>query len=257
MRVLILTHHYPPEVGAPQTRLSGTARFLRDRGHEVTVVTAMPSYPTGVIPPAYRGTPRGGEWIDGIRVERTWTFARPGGSIRLRLANQLSFAASALAALPAVGRQDVLLVESPPLFVGLPGAIFSGALRAPMVLHVSDLWPAVPIELGALSNPWAIRAARLFERGVYMASRRLIVVTERWRDQLVQDGVSAHKIDLVSNGVDATFLNPDSAAARVERASVRAALGLADRTVVGCIGTVSYVYGYDTILEAASLLAAD
>jgi hypothetical protein len=50
MRVLILTHHYPPEVGAPQTRLSGTARFLRDRGHDVAVVTAMPSYPTGMIP---------------------------------------------------------------------------------------------------------------------------------------------------------------------------------------------------------------
>src|SRR6185369_12630009 len=115
MRVLILTHHYPPEVGAPQTRLSGTARFLRDRGHDVMVVTAMPSYPT--------------------------------------------------AALPAGGRRDVILVESPPLFLGMTGAVFGAALRAPMVLHVSDLWPAVPIELGALSNPWAIRAARVFERG--------------------------------------------------------------------------------------------
>src|SRR6476660_9477197 len=164
MRVLILTHHYPPEVGAPQTRLGGTARFLRDRGHDVAVVTAMPSYPTGVIPPAYRRTPRRSERIDGIQVERTWTYARPGGAIRLRLANQLSFTASALAALPAVGRQDAILVESPPLFLGMTGAIFGAALRAPVVLHVSDLWPTVPIELGALSNAWVIRAARLFER---------------------------------------------------------------------------------------------
>src|SRR3954466_14594872 len=83
MRVLILTHHYPPEVGAPQTRLSGTARFLRDRGHDVRVVTAMPSYPTRIIPPAYRGQLRLRERIDGVPVERTWTFARPGASIRL------------------------------------------------------------------------------------------------------------------------------------------------------------------------------
>jgi glycosyltransferase involved in cell wall biosynthesis len=257
MRVLILTHHYPPEVGAPQTRLSGTARYLREHGHAVTVVTAMPSYPTGVIPEAYRRAPRLRETIDRIRVERTWTYARPGASIRLRLANQMSFAASALAALPSVGQQDVLLVESPPLFVGMPGAMFSRVLGAPMVLHVSDLWPAVPIELGALSNPWAIRAARLFEQGVYAASRRLIVVTERWRDQLVRDGVAADKIDLVTNGVDASFLNPETARATAERAAVRAELGLADRMVVACIGTVSHVYGYDTILEAASLLAAD
>ena len=49
------------------------------------------SFTPGVIPPAYRRSPRRREWIDGIRVERTWTYARPGGSIRLRLANQLSF----------------------------------------------------------------------------------------------------------------------------------------------------------------------
>jgi colanic acid biosynthesis glycosyl transferase WcaI len=162
-----------------------------------------------------------------------------------------------LATLPAVGPQDVLLVESPPLFLGMTGALFGAALRAPMVLHVSDLWPAVPIELGALSNPWAIRAARLFERAVYLASRRLIVVTERWRDQLVRDGVAAGKIDLVTNGVDAVFLDPDTAEARSERAAVRAQLGLADKLVVGCIGTISYVYGYDTILDAAALLADD
>jgi glycosyltransferase involved in cell wall biosynthesis len=257
MRVLILTHHYPPEVGAPQTRLSGTARFLRERGHDVAVVTAMPSYPTGVIPAAYRRAPRIRERIDGIPVERTWTYAQPGNSIRVRLANQLSFTASALAALPAVGRRDVLLVESPPLFLGMTGAIFGAALGAPMVLHVSDLWPAVPIELGALGNPLAIRAARLFERGVYAASRRLILVTERWRDQLVQDGVPAAKIDLVTNGVDARFFDPARPEQKAEREATRGRLGFSGKVVVACIGTVSYVYGYDTILEAAGLLAAD
>ncbi len=257
MRVLILTHHYPPEVGAPQTRLSGTARHLRDQGHDVVVVTAMPSYPHGIIQSAYRRTPRHSEMIDGIRVERTWTFARRGSAIRLRLANQLSFTASALAALPAVGPQDVILVESPPLFLGLPAAIFRAALGAPMVLHVSDLWPAVPIELGALTNPQVIRAARLFERVVYAASARLIVVTERWRDQLIADGISADKIDLVTNGVDARHFDPATPSAAAERDHVRAEFGLTGKTVVACIGTVSYVYGYETILDAAALLAAD
>jgi glycosyltransferase involved in cell wall biosynthesis len=126
-----------------------------------------------------------------------------------------------------------------------------------MVLHVSDLWPAVPIELGALSNPQAIQAARLFERRVYAASKRLIVVTERWRDQLAASGVSAEKIDLVTNGVDATFLDPDSPQAARERTTVRAQLGLERKTVVACVGTVSFVYGYETILEAAARLAAD
>ena len=254
LRVLILTHHYPPEVGAPQTRLSGTAAFLRSRGHEVLVVTALPSYPTGVISPAYRGRRLVRERIDGIPIVRTWTWARPGASIRLRLANQLSFAASAPLALPRVGKRDVILVESPPLFVGIAGALYSAALRAPMVLHVSDLWPAVPIELGALRNPLAVRAAELFERAIYRASRRLIVVTDRWARQLVARGIPPGNLDLVTNGVDTGFFDPAGVESR--RAELRRELGVADDvTLVACIGTVSNVYGYDMILDAARRLA--
>ena len=254
LRVLVLTHHYPPEVGAPQTRLSGTAAFLRSRGHDVLVVTALPSYPTGSIPPAYRGRHLVRERIAGIPVVRTWTWARPGGSIARRLANQLSFAATAPFALPRVGRRDVILVESPPLFAGLTGALYAAALRAPMVLHVSDLWPAVPIELGALRNPLAIRAAELFERAVYRASRRLIVVTERWARQLVMNGVPSEKIDLVTNGVDTAFFDP--LRAQAGRIATRGELGIADdATLVACIGTVSNVYGYDVILDTARRLA--
>ncbi len=233
MRVLILTHHYPPEVGAPQTRLSGTAAFLRARGHYVRVLTALPSYPTGIVPPTHR---RAGlfqsEWIDGVRVERTWTYARPGASARVRLANQLSFAASALLALPRLGRPEVILVESPPLFLGATGALLGRALGAPTVLHVADLWPEVAIQRGALSNAAPIRAARLFERGVYRASGRLIVVTRTWVEQLIRQGVPREKIDLLTNGVDAEWLDP--ALARAERRRLRSAWSLDDQVVAAC-----------------------
>jgi colanic acid biosynthesis glycosyl transferase WcaI len=252
MRILILTHHYPPEVGAPQTRLSGTASFLRRRGHDVTVVTSMPSYPTGVIPPEYRHRWLCRERRDGIRVVRTPTFAHPDPGVRYRLANQLSFAASAPAALPFVRRPDVVLVESPPLFVGATAALFGAVLRAPIVLHVSDLWPAVPIQLGALRGRAAIRAAELFERLVYRISRRLIVVTESWVQHLLKAGVSRDKISVVTNGVDTDFLDPATAAD--DRARVRSALGLSEKVVVSCIGTVSTVYDYDLLLDAADRL---
>jgi colanic acid biosynthesis glycosyl transferase WcaI len=252
LRVLILTHHYPPEIGAPQTRLSGTAAFLRSRGHDVRVVTAFPSYPTGIIPASYRGRVICEESIDGIPVHRTWAYARPGPSARTRLANQLSFAISALAALPLVGKRDVILVESPPLFLGPIGALFGLALGAPVVLHVSDLWPAVAIELGALRNPLAIRAAESFERTVYRLSRRIIVVTDPWRDQLVSRGVPAGKISLITNGVDIDALDPTVAGAAGLR--LRSALSLEGKTVAVCVGTMSNVYDYDCILAAARAL---
>jgi colanic acid biosynthesis glycosyl transferase WcaI len=252
LRILILTHHYPPEIGAPQTRLSETAVFLQSRGHDVRVLAAFPSYPTGLIPPAYRGRVIGVETIDGIRVYRTWTYARPGVSALGRLLNQLSFTLSAPLALPWVGRRDVILVESPPLFLGATGVLLGRLLGTPAILHVSDLWPAVAIQLGALRRRAVVAAATTFERAVYRLSRGLVVVTEAWVVELVGRGVPAHKIRLVTNGVDTDLLDPRVAAGG--RQAVRAELGLGDEIVVVCLGTVSQVYDYAAILHAAHRL---
>src|SRR5689334_12434720 len=100
MRVLFLTHYFPPEVGAPQTRIFELARRLRDGGDEVTVVTGIPNYPTGVIPAAYRGRLAMEEWIGGVRVLRRWVYATPNAGFARRIANHASFAASSLTAMP-------------------------------------------------------------------------------------------------------------------------------------------------------------
>nr|MDT0665302.1 hypothetical protein [Micromonospora sp. DSM 115978] len=53
-RVLLVSHYFPPEVGAPQARLSETARAWAADGFEVCVLTGMPNHPTGVVHPGYR-----------------------------------------------------------------------------------------------------------------------------------------------------------------------------------------------------------
>ncbi|HYL41639.1 MAG TPA: hypothetical protein VET90_10040, partial [Candidatus Binatus sp.] len=53
MRVLLLTHYYAPERGAPQTRLRETALELVRLGHAVRVVTGPPHYPDGIVQPGF------------------------------------------------------------------------------------------------------------------------------------------------------------------------------------------------------------
>ena len=52
--ILMVTHYFPPEAGAPQARLSALAGAWACAGDEVTVLTGMPNHPTGVLPPEYR-----------------------------------------------------------------------------------------------------------------------------------------------------------------------------------------------------------
>ena len=97
-RFLILTQHFPPEVGAAQIRLHAFAKQLQARGHEVRVVTAMPNYPRGEVFPEYRGQKIAREEIDGLPVTRTWIHPATGRNVVKRLLSYWSFAISSLPA---------------------------------------------------------------------------------------------------------------------------------------------------------------
>ncbi|MCA9501085.1 MAG: glycosyltransferase WbuB, partial [Nitrospira sp.] len=73
MHLIILTQYYPPEIGAPQARLSAIARHFVQRGHLVTVLTGMPNYPQGKIFPGYGGFIRR-ETYEGVEVIRTFIY---------------------------------------------------------------------------------------------------------------------------------------------------------------------------------------
>jgi hypothetical protein len=119
MKLAILTQYYPPEVGAPQARLSELAQQFVEEGHEVTVLTAMPNYPRGKLYPGYGGIYKD-EWHGKVRIIRTWIFPTKSVRFGLRMLNYLSFVFTSLVfGLIRLPRVDFLLTESPPLFLGL------------------------------------------------------------------------------------------------------------------------------------------
>ena len=117
MRILLVTHYFPPETGAPQARLSALASTWAADGDTVTVLTGMPNHPTGVLPPEYRGAIRRRERRDGYRVLRTWLYATPNEGIARKTLGHLSFMISSiLLGWRACGRADVVVVSSPTFF---------------------------------------------------------------------------------------------------------------------------------------------
>src|SRR5690348_16480698 len=112
LRIMFLTHYFPPEIGAPQARMFELAKRLNALGDEVTVVTAFPNYPTGVIQEGYRGRFAMDERMDGVRVLRRWVFATPNSGFFKRIVNWLSFVLTSLTATRKVGPVDVIFVQS-------------------------------------------------------------------------------------------------------------------------------------------------
>ncbi|MCA1711649.1 MAG: glycosyltransferase WbuB, partial [Actinobacteria bacterium] len=168
MKVLLVTHYFPPEVGAPQARLSEMARTWAADGAEVTVLTGMPNHPTGVVPPEYRAAVLRREQHEGCRVLRTWLYATPNEGFVKKTLGHLSFMFTAvLLGAWRTGRADVVVVSSPTFFSIGAAWLIARLRRAHLVVEVRDLWPAIFVELGVLTNARIIALLEWLEMAAY------------------------------------------------------------------------------------------
>ena len=253
MRILIVTHYFPPETGAPQARLSGLAAAWAADGDDVTVLTGMPNHPTGVIPLEYRGAIRRRERRGGYRVLRTWLYATPNDGIARKTIGHLSFMVSAvLLGWRASGPADVVVVSSPTFFSVGAGWLLARLKRARLVVEVRDLWPAIFTELGVLTNRRLIALLERLELAAYAAADTVIVVSDGFRANLIGRGVPAGKVHTIRNGVRSGEFDPQTRADPRLRARLGAGPG---DCLVLYAGTHGISQGLTSVADAAARLA--
>lgn len=253
MRILFITQYFPPEIGAPQNRISDLALRLADAAHTVTVLTAFPNYPEGRVADAYRRKLRMIDHWCGLRVVRTWIYATPGKGFVARLVNYFSFVLSSMIfGAGAVGGQDVVIVESPPLFLGLAGLVISRMKHARMVFNVSDLWPESAVALGVIRNRFLIQFADRLERFVYQRSD-LISGQTRGIVSNIAMRMPSKSVYLLTNGVAIERFRPACGETRKD-AVLRLEPSLQGKLVIGYAGLHGLAQGLETVLEAARLL---
>lgn len=249
MRFIILTQYYLPETGAPQRRLSDLAQRLTDQGHQVTILTAMPNYPTGKIFPDYGGWLRR-EIINGISVIRTLIYPTQKATFPHRLANYFSFViSSAIVGLFALPKADVLLVESPPLFLGLSAWWLSRLKRAKLIFNVSDLWPESVAQLGLIRrDSLTYHISQLLEHFCY---QQAWIISGQTRGIIadIQARFPNKAVFHLTNGVDIDQFGSDKF-----QAEVRASLAAPDELIVMYAGLHGLAQGVDQLIEAAHAL---
>lgn len=248
-RILFITPYYPPEKGAAAVRVSETATRLVKRGHQVTVLTTLPNYPTGIVPEQYRGHLLQEEELDGVRVVRVWSYTSPNRGFVRRVLAQLSFGCLApVLGAKAVGQPEAIILESHPLFNVIAGRILANLKHSPFIFMVSDLWPASAIQLGVLRNKFLIRMAEWMERSTYKRAGLIWALSGGIRDGIIECGIPAERVFLLTNGADLSMFSPrDKQQARTE-------LGWSDKFTVLYAGNFGLSHGLTTALAAARKL---
>jgi colanic acid biosynthesis glycosyl transferase WcaI len=242
MRILYLTQWFDPE---PHV-IKGLkfVRALQAAGHEVTVVTGFPNYPSGRIYPGYRLRPLQRERIEGVDVVRLPLYPSHDMSSLRRSLNYLSFFLSVLAFL-LFRRQrfDRAYVYHPPITVGLAAAVAGLFRRLPFILDVQDLWPDTLAAVGMAGGRRLMRPIGWLCAFVYRRAETIVAQSEGIRSMLAARGVPAGKLVTIHNWADA---EPNGVSQPAPLAP--------DRFVVVYGGNLGLAQGLGTVLEAAARL---
>lgn len=250
MKLLILTQYFPPEMGAPQARLYELAKRLHDRGHQISVLTAMPNYPTGKVFDGYRHKIYLQEDMDGIRVIRTWIYPSKSSRTLPRLLSYLSFVFSSIfLGIWGLGKQDVVLFESPPLFLVPAGLIIGRATGARIIMNVSDIWPDIIVRMGHTTGGPFLKAMYWLEKFGYEHSD-VVALTNPGAARQINERFAHVRTTVISNGVDTNLFRPD-----LRSDEVRASLGAGpdDFLVLYC-GLHGLAQGLEVVIGAAERL---
>lgn len=218
MKILLLTHYYEPEIGAPQRRWSAFIEHWTSAGHEVRVVCPPPHYPDRQAAAQWRGQysffkPASGAL--GETVVRT-PYLVHGFSGTVRLLDQLVVATCSLvwtlSAAAGGWRPDVIVATVPGLPSLLAGSAASRVIDRPLIAEFRDAWPDVvtgdmSTQVARQSLPRHLLKAAVFRSvtALQKQAATCITTTEGFATTLRERGIK--HVEVISNGAEtASFM---------------------------------------------------
>jgi len=251
MHILVVHQYYlrPDEAGG--SRWNQFARYWGQSGHKITILAGTVNYATGEKHPDYKGTFIVTEHdgpnvtIKRCHVSRTYNRSFLGRAWAYSSFTFSSTIAGLLAETP-----NIIICSSPPLTVGLTGALLSSYYRAPMIFEVRDLWPESAIDTAVLTNKWAIKFGYWLESFCYRHAAWINVLTPAFAESLVnKKAVSPSRLSIIPNGADLDLLQPGP-----RHNWVRQKYRLHNKFVVTYVGAHGRANHLIQLLQAARLL---
>ena len=250
MKILFLTDNFPPETNAPASRTYEHANVWVALGHQVTVITCAPNFPTGKVFDGYKNNWFTREKINGIDVIRVKTYITANAGFVKRTLDFMSFMLMGALAGLFVTRPTVVVATSPQFFTAIAGWFVAFVRRRPFVFELRDIWPASLSAVGLQQPGAVIYLLEKIELFLYRRASLIVSVTESFRVDLVGRGIDGNKIKTVLNGI--VLKNFSSTKSDAEKARKR--FGLEGKFLVGYIGTHGMAHSLSNILECAELL---
>lgn len=256
MNILLIHQYYLERQDAGASRFNEMTKVWAAAGHKVTVVSGMIHVNGRYKYPRYKGKFFfKDQYEPNITVLRCHVSESYNINFLGRLWGYFSFVFSSLLGIffKIKGPFDLVIVTSPPLFVGITGLVVSKLKRIPLVFEVRDLWPESAIDTGVLTSNVLIKLAYWFEALVYKNAKMINVLTPAFQKTLIEKKhVPAEKVTMIPNAAD--FSLSDHLLPNFDKAGFRAEVGWDNRFVIVYVGAHGVANHLEQVLDAAELL---
>lgn len=247
-KVLVITPHYAPDFGPSAPIFTSLSEDLREMGCEITVVTGVPHYPGAKQMQGPRRLFQE-QKHNGVRIVRIFVYAVPKDALWRRLLYHGAFNILAALATFRVGKPDIVLANAPSLWSGLPLIIKTIMRKTPFVYMVFDIFPDVLVTSGVFKHQGLVNLMDQVERYFYDRSSFTSVLSQGFKENLIQKRIPANKIAVIPPSVDTDFIRP------LDRDNeLRERWKLNGKFIVLYAGNMGFSQGLDNVLEAAELL---
>jgi glycosyltransferase involved in cell wall biosynthesis len=256
LKILLIHQYFLEPNDAGGSRFNEMTSQWSSNENEITVLAGMMHANGKEKIAEYKGKRFVTKMHDDVKVIRCHVSESYNNGFLGRLWGYFSFVFSSIWAglFKAKGKYDVILVTSPPLFVGITAYILSLFKRTPFVFEVRDLWPESAIDTGVVTNKWIIKFSYWFEAFIYKRAKLINVLTPAFRDKLIQNkNVPTDKIIFIPNAADFS-LSEQVMKSNFSPQAFRKELGWENKVVITYVGAHGVANHLIQAIDTAELI---
>ncbi|UTW67111.1 glycosyltransferase family 4 protein [bacterium SCSIO 12643] len=255
MKILLIHQYFLEKDDGGGSRFNEMTKEWTELGHEVTVLAGMVHYATGKKADRYRNKWFFKDQHEKVNIVRCHVSEAYNVNFIGRMWAYFSFVFSSIWAglFKTKGKFDVIVVTSPPLFVGITAYVISKIKRIPFAFEIRDLWPESAIDTGVLTNKLLIKFAFWFENFIYERASLINTLTPAFQKKLIEEKkVSKSKVIMLPNAAD--FQLSDELLKRFDAIQFKKDLGFQDKCVITYVGAHGVANHLIQLVDAAELL---
>jgi colanic acid biosynthesis glycosyl transferase WcaI len=248
MKILLLVPYYLPDLGPSAPLFSMLCSGFLTRGHQVTVITTVPHYPSGKVSPSYKGKLIWHSIENGAEIIRIGLPSIERKNLVLRLSQYICYQIIATWAGRNI-KYDGVFIANPALWVWLPFVYLIVLRKKPSIFSIHDVYPDVGIQLGIFRHKIIINIVAAFERYCLDHASIVRILSSSFRPAINKLGTPNNKIVLIYDWVDTNLVRP---LPKVNGFSIEHDLD--SKFIVLYAGNIGLSQGLDCVITAAEQL---